>query len=321
MEKEIKIVLCTDTYYMMACGPCIVSIFEHQCKIPYHVYVVTKKLPASDVEGLRQISDKYGCKLTVKNVNPEILSNLKVNDRFRESVYYRFLLPDLFPEADKMIYMDCDTLLNRPLQPLWDTDIKDYACGVVEDQESDDIALQNRIGVYDQPYFNSGVLLINLNYWRQHNITQRLVNFVQENPDKGFFPDQDALNAVLKSQVKYLPFGYNYQNLWYSAERQWLRLHASKFEELDRWKSNPVVVHFTGDNKPWKKYCNNPFTQYYLDCLAKTPWTIKCYTPPREEFSPTGETRKRTHKYIRRFNRLLIVFILETIALLYLLCT
>ncbi len=54
----IKIALCTDTYYMMACGPCVVSIFEHHREQPCHIYVITKSLPQVDVEGLEQIAAK-----------------------------------------------------------------------------------------------------------------------------------------------------------------------------------------------------------------------------------------------------------------------
>lgn len=60
----IKIALCTDTYYMMACGPCVVSIFEHHREQPCHIYVITKSLPQVDVEGLEQIAARYGGRLT-----------------------------------------------------------------------------------------------------------------------------------------------------------------------------------------------------------------------------------------------------------------
>ena len=93
---------------MMACGPCVVSIFEHHREQPCHIYVITKSLPQVDVEGLEQIAARYGGRLTVKTIHPEILQGLKVSDRFRESIYYRFLLPDLFPDEEKMLYMDCD---------------------------------------------------------------------------------------------------------------------------------------------------------------------------------------------------------------------
>lgn len=311
----IKIALCTDTYYMMACGPCVVSIFEHHREQPCHIYVITKSLPQVDVEGLEQIAARYGGRLTVKTIHPEILQGLKVSDRFRESIYYRFLLPDLFPDEEKMLYMDCDILVNDSLQELWRTDIEGYTCAVVEDQEADDITLQNRIGVYGTPYFNSGVLLVNMDYWRKHNVACRLVEFIRQHPEKCLFPDQDALNVVLHGTVKYLPYGYNFQDLWYTRDYQWIRLHASKFKEVERWKEHPVVVHFAGGGKPWKKDCNHPFTAYYLECLAKTKWTVACYKKVREECTPLyGGSSKTSHKYIRRFNRLLAVFVIETIA-------
>jgi len=103
--------------------------------------------------------------------------------------------------------------------------------------------------------------------------------------------------------------------LWYTRDYQWIRLHASKFKEVERWKEHPVVVHFAGGGKPWKKDCNHPFTAYYLECLAKTKWTVACYKKVREECTPLyGGSSKTSHKYIRRFNRLLAVFVIETIA-------
>ena len=152
-------------------------------------------------------------------------------------------------------------------------------------------------------------------YWRKHNVACRLVEFIRQHPEKCLFPDQDALNVVLHGTVKYLPYGYNFQDLWYTRDYQWIRLHASKFKEVERWKEHPVVVHFAGGGKPWKKDCNHPFTAYYLECLAKTKWTVACYKKVREECTPLyGGSSKISHKYIRRFNRLLAVFVIETIA-------
>ncbi|MCD8318026.1 MAG: glycosyltransferase family 8 protein [Paraprevotella sp.] len=321
--EMIKVALCTDTYYMMACGPCVVSIFEHHRKTPCHIYVITKELPQEDVDGLKYIAARYGVQLTLKTIDSDFIQGLKVNERFRESVYYRFLLPNLFPEEKKMLYLDCDTLVNGSLRELWETDIDGYACAVVEDQEADDITLKNRIGVYDTTYFNSGVLLINMDYWRIYHVARRLVDFIREHPSACLFPYQDALNAVLHDEMKYLPYGYNYQDLWYTCDYQWLRLHASKFKEVERWKKNPVVVYFAGGNKPWQKDCSHPFAKYYLECLSKTPWTVARYKKVRkgERASLYGERSKMPHKYIRRFNRLLLVFIIETIAFfIYLLC-
>ena len=297
---------------MMACAPCVVSIFEHHRDTPCEVYVIAKSLPASDVEGLQRIAQEYGQRLYVRFLDMSIFNGIKVCERFRESVYYRFMLPDMFPEYDRMIYLDCDIVLNGSLLDFWNTEIDGFACGVVEDQESDDIILHNRIGVYTT-YFNSGVLLVNLAYWREHGILQKLVDFIRANPEKCIYPDQDALNAVLQGQVKFFPYCYNFQNLWFTDLR-WVRLHASKFKEVEKWKDSPVVVHFAGDDKPWKKYCRHPFTQYYLDCLAKTPWRIPHRSAQKSEEYQVVRHDRSYHKYIRRFNRLLAVLIVETLA-------
>lgn len=306
----IHIALCTDTHYMMACGPCVISIFEHHKNEPCHIYVITKDLPQADIDALNAIANSYGQGLSVVTIDAKAFSGLKVNERFRESVYYRLLLPQLLPQLDRIIYLDCDIVLNGSLEGLWKTDIDGYACGVIEDQESDDIILHNRIGVYTT-YFNSGVLLINMEYWRQHDIMRQVVDYIYNNPDKCIFPDQDAMNAVLQGKVKFCPYGYNFQDLWYSAEYRWIRLHASKFAEVDKWKDCPIVVHFAGNNKPWFKDTSHPFKQYYLECLQKTPWTIG-KTETKE--------KHRHHKHIRRFNIALGALIAETIAFIAYIC-
>ena len=73
------------------------------------------------------------------------------------------------------------------------------------------------------------------------------------------FPDQDALNVVLHGTVKYLPYGYNFQDLWYTRDYQWIRLHASKFKEVERWKEHPVVVHFAGGGQTVEKGLQSSF--------------------------------------------------------------
>lgn len=299
----INIALCTDIYYMMACGPCVISIFEHHKNTPCHIYVVYKELLENDKNALKEIARRYGQELTLVPIDSAVFMNLKVNDRFRESIYYRLLLPNLLPDLDKIIYLDCDIVLNGSLEEFWNVDIDGYACGVVEDQESDDIILHNRIGVYDT-YFNSGVILFNMDYWRKNNVLEDVVNYIYDNPEKCIYPDQDAMNAILHGKVKFCPYGYNFQDLWHTTEYRWIRLHNSKFKEVDRWKDRPVVVHFAGDNKPWFADTCHPFKQYYLDCLAKTPWKLPKVRSKRND----------RHKYIRRFNRMLILAIVEAVV-------
>ena len=139
-------------------------------------------------------------------------------------------------------------------------DLTDKACAVVIDQHSDDVLMQNNVRIRSS-YFNSGVMLMNLDYWRKNNVANNLINYIYNNPERCIYPDQDALNIVLDSKVEYLNPTYNFQHYWAVS------FHLSKtsylrHKEIIEASEDPVIVHF---------------------CSQK-PWHIKCYNPYKSEF-------------------------------------
>ena len=158
------------------------------------------------------------------------------------------MLPEIV-SADKVLYLDCDIIVRDSLSELFATDLTDLACGVVEDQCGDDIRLHNPIRMFSK-YFNSGVLLMNLDYWRNNHVADKLVLWIENFDGRLMCPDQDALNVVLEGKVKFLDYKYNYQQGFY-GDLMWLR--ADKWPAIKEARENPVVVHYTSGEKPWHK--------------------------------------------------------------------
>ena len=277
----MNIALCTDEKYSFPCGVCITSILENNKEEECNIYILTTGLKPKTRQKFIELEEKYQQHIEIKIIDSKIFDNLKICDRFPKSIYFRFLLPQLLNEK-KVIYFDCDIIITESLRELWQTDIEAYACGVVEDQMSDDIRIQNRIGL-NKYYFNSGMLIMNLAYWRKNQIAKELIDFIYNNPEKCVYPDQDALNCILYDKVKFLEYKYNYQALFYLPKEDTF-LHKKKWNNLILKKNTPVVIHYTNYTKPWIRSCNHPqkgqFVKYqaispWRDIKIKSPYTIK----------------------------------------------
>lgn len=258
----MNIALCTDDNYASHCAICITSILENNKHTKCHIYVLTGGLNKENQERFRKLGNIYNQPVDVVVRDTSILDKLQVTNHLGKSMYFRFLLPEIIDD-DKVLYLDCDIIIRHCLCVLFETDLTDMACGVVEDQNSDDIRLHNNIMMFSR-YFNSGVLLINLEYWRINDISKRLINWILNFKGQLQCPDQDALNVVLENKVKFLDYKYNFQQGLY-GKLIWIR--ADKWPLVEKDKANPAIVHFTAGEKPWHKDCAHPLKHEYDDYM------------------------------------------------------
>ena len=174
--------------------------------------------------------------------------------------YYRFKLPELLPELDKILYLDCDVIIRSSLKELFEYDLKNKSTTMVEDVDASKEL--ERLGV--KHYYNSGVMLINLDYWRKNNIQEKLFEYVKNNSDKIVWQDQDVLNAVLAGTIEPISDKWNYQYFLY--------------EKIEPKELNDcVILHLAGRFKPWIM----PFEHFIYDCyyyyLLMTPFKNKVF--------------------------------------------
>mgnify|MGYP000308479184 CR=1 FL=1 len=96
-------------------------------------------------------------------------------------------------------------------------------------------------------YFNSGVLLVNLDYWREEGLMSKALDYISKNGSKLVFYDQDVLNALLHDCKLFLPFRYNVQDGFLRRKR---RIRPESIAALDQELLHPVIIHYTGGKKP-----------------------------------------------------------------------
>lgn len=273
----MNIALCADEKYAFPCGVCVTSILENNKNEECNIYILTEGLKHETIEKFQNLGNIYNQKVTIINIDSDQFKGLKVSSRFPRSIYFRFMLPRLIHNEAKVLYFDCDIIVTNKLKELWDSDITNYACGVVEDQRSDDIRVQNNLGLY-KTYFNSGVLLMNLEYWRKNNTASRLTEYIYNNADKCVFPDQDALNYILCDEVLYLEYRYNYQELMMQKKEECF-LHKSKWHNLLEDGELPTIIHYNGWVKPWVLTCEHKLKEEWLKYKNISPWKNTKLTP------------------------------------------
>jgi len=167
--------------------------------------------------------------ITIDNL-PE---GVYIDPRYGAAAEFRLMLPELLPEYDKVIYVDCDVIVNNDLQSLYSSiELGDNLLGVVFERKD---------------YFNSGFLVMNLLQMRKEKTSADLIRTLQGGQFE--FPDQDALNIVCKGKVMGLPPYYN------SIRTFWLPQFKNEFlqtytENDYREMLNHGTVHYTG-GKPW----------------------------------------------------------------------
>ncbi|MBM6662928.1 glycosyltransferase family 8 protein [Marseilla massiliensis] len=274
----MNIVLGTDDKYAMPCGVCLTSLFENNKKLSLNVYILTDGLSDKQRKKFEILSDKYKRSISIIDINETDISQLKVSQRFSRAIYYRFLIPKILNDEKYALYIDCDIIINGSLAVLESLNLDSYACAVVRDQMCDDIRLTNRIDI-KTPYFNSGVILMNLDYWRKYDIAEKCINYIYNYPNLCLYPDQDALNKILSGKVLYLSVKYNYQEKFYEDKNK-VFFSRTMWSEVDQWKNAPVIIHYTSYIKPWFKECVHPLKNIFVEYRNKSLWkgrAIKYY--------------------------------------------
>lgn len=267
----IHIVSCTDNNYVMPLGVAMTSAFINcQSAVTYHI-ITTDVVSDTNKAKLLECANKYNGQVVFYDIKSDVLAQLPVRESGYLSVacYVRIFIEQLLPVyIDRVIYLDCDLIVNQDLNELWTTPLTCKAAGVVYDSIVKD-EFYDRL-MYDRKflYFNSGVMLINLDYWREHKIMKQCLDFIKHYPNRIVCEDQDVLNAVLHENTLYLPIKYNAICTVFFKEYQFPSEYSVEVEEA---RKNPVIVHYSWI-KPWHRECDHTLADLFFKYQNLTPW-------------------------------------------------
>ena len=280
-QETVNIIYASNDGYACHLAASLVSLLENNRQIPkMDVYVLSVGMCGQYQERLRKIASRYGRKLlTVELGDLKERFPYDIDTRgFDISAMGRLFAQEALPlSVEKALYLDCDTIVCGSIAPLYETELGEKLVGMVMEPTAY-ASMRQAIGLtQDDPYYNSGVLLMALGQWRVQNVLKQLLEFYAASKGSLFACDQDTLNGALRGRILSLPPKYNFfTNYRYyrygtlaSICSSYRRVGERAFKEAKR---SPVILHYLGDERPWIYGNHNYYRRLYESYLNMTPW-------------------------------------------------
>ncbi len=263
----MNILIAPNNYYVMPSIVLLQSLFD-VAEEQMDVYLMYSKLEDSNLSKLENFITNRGGNFHPILVNAQAFDAANVSGHITLETYYRLLAQDLLPaELDRVLYLDADIIVMCSLQkyyymPFKNTD--DSPCYYVV-CEGPGISKRAR-DVYDNleipyeyPYFNAGVLLINLSLLRKTYDTKTSLEYIRRKGENLSNHDQDTLNALFYDKVKYVDWHIYNQTILHIADK-----HEAKLR-LDHAK----IIHFAGPDKPWNYNYSSWYFNEFWKCALR----------------------------------------------------
>lgn len=245
----IPIVIAFTPNYFIPAATCLHSMFVNSDKASKFnvICLLSEDLPERMKENIQLVG---GDRAHYSYINLQgQLENIQVDPIYSVATLYRLLLPDLLPEYDKVMYIDCDVIVRNDLGKLYDSlDMGDnYLGGVYEAALDFQEAHFREIGCDPAKYINAGFLVMNLKLLRRDGMSEKFIALL--NSTKLEFWDQDALNILCKDRILALPPVYNSIRTFFLPQYKHFFLRRySESEWLEVQQHG--TIHYTG-TKPW----------------------------------------------------------------------
>ncbi len=273
----MNIIYAANDNYSGFLGISMLSLFDNNKNVEdITVYVVSNGISTDNINKLKSVADLY-------NRNIVIVESGDLNKKFEFeadlcgynlTIMTRLFLGTLLDNSvEKIMYLDCDTIVYDELTEFYNEDIEDYYCAaipefILPDEHKEEIGLKS-----GDLYVNSGVLLINLKKWREDDLQTKFIEYFKEKNGKLLFADQDIINYCCKDMIKVASYKFNYApNLRHFSSKAVNKIQPRYKEDNKALQKRPAVIHYMGDERPWVKWNHNPYRQIYYMYRDKSPW-------------------------------------------------
>lgn len=283
-RKDLHVVYASDDKFAEILGVSLTSLYENNKDMEQiHVYVLDSKISEKNKKKLESVSTAYkriGIQwIPAKDISEELHMDVAV-DRGSLSQYARLFVSSVLPaKLERVLYLDCDIIINQSLYELWNLDMHGKTIAALKDAFSK----WYRANIDLKPadiMFNSGVMLIDLKRWKEQKVEKRLLNFIASKNGKIQQGDQGALNAVLSHDTYCFEPRFNSVTIYYDFSYEEMMVYRKPPEfyteaQVKEATENPVIIHFTTSflsRRPWIEGCQHRYVGEWMKYKDMSPW-------------------------------------------------
>lgn len=257
----MNIVYASDSGYFPHMVASIFSLIVNNPWEKLDIFIMNSELSAQHFSRIRCLCDRPNVSFFDVRLREDDLPNLQISRHFSIESYYR-LLAHRKIKVKKALYIDSDTIIRGSLNGLYQKELYGSPLAAVIDPV---IPFKPQLGILrDAPYFNSGVMLINMEIWRKHSIGEKAIYFAETHPELIEFVDQDALNRVINGHFVKLHPKFNAQTTYFRKNYD-QKKSPSELGDICEAIADPTIIHYTGGgkDKPWEDGNRHEFRELY----------------------------------------------------------
>lgn len=255
----------TDDNYAQHCCAMLCSLFENNKDMVFHVHILTHGLATDNASFLNELCHRYNNELTIYDVDESKLDGVQFRKSrpLTKAAYYRTLLPEILPgNIERVLYLDCDMIVVGSVKELFELELDGYALAATLDcMPWNSIHRKQLQFEADERSFCSGIMMINIAYWRKYDVTPKLLDFSKRKREPVYLHDQDAFNYLFKKDWYLLP------PKWNKASNSYLpAINGVAYFDIYEYVYNPKIIHFSSQAKPWLQI-KLPYSDLYRKYL------------------------------------------------------
>lgn len=301
MDNKINIVFASDNNYAQHTAVAMASVLVNT-KVPQKIqfYLIDDEIQQENKEKIIKTVQNLGGNIEFIKIKNSKLEDCYVSGELSRASYFRLDIANILDESiEKIIYLDCDLLVYDDIEKMWQLDMGGkpvaatcdlgiMASARVRKQKNKFIGLP-----FDAPYFNAGVLMMDLKKWRDGNYAEAIIALATQNKYPNH--DQDALNKFFMNNWQEIPLRWDVIPPVFNLFLKILNKPDLRKKAIEA-KLNPAIFHYAGGYKPWEYEIHDGFNDKYYEYLKLTEY--------KDAKMPQFDKRRKNRSIKRQMLRL-----------------
>ncbi|MDM8109169.1 glycosyltransferase family 8 protein [Phascolarctobacterium faecium] len=301
MDNKINIVFASDNNYAQHTAVAMASVLVNT-KVPQRIqfYLIDDEIQPGNKEKITKTVQNLGGNIEFIKIKNSRLEDCYVSGELSRASYFRLDIANILDESiEKIIYLDCDLLVYDDIEKMWQLDMGGMPVAATCDlgiMASARVRRQKNqfIGLpFDAPYFNAGVLMMDLKQWRSGNFAESIIALATQNKYPNH--DQDALNKFFMNNWQEIPLRWDVIPPVFNLFLKIVTKPNLRKKALEA-KLNPAIFHYAGGYKPWEYEIHEGFNEKYYEYLKLTEF--------KDAKMPQFDKRRKNRSIRRQMLRL-----------------